>query len=97
MALTPLGEALHALGAEGIVILGSGATTHRLQAFGSYAWDAEPPEQVQQFEAWLTTALAQGQVDPLLNYRRVAPFAQFNHPSEDHLLPLFISLTGARS
>lgn len=87
-----IGEALQPLRQEGVLILGSGATTHRLQAFGTYAWDAEPPEQVQQFETWLTMALAQGQVDQLLNYRRVAPCAQFNHPSEEHLLPLFVAL-----
>jgi len=28
----------------------------------------------------------------LLNYRQLAPYARQNHPSEEHLLPLFVAM-----
>ena len=30
-------------------------------------------------------------LDALLDYRRLAPNAQLNHPTEEHLLPLFFA------
>jgi 4,5-DOPA dioxygenase extradiol len=37
-------------------------------------------------------ALADGRTCDLLAYRRLAPNAQRNHPTEEHLLPLFVAL-----
>jgi 4,5-DOPA dioxygenase extradiol len=33
--------------------------------------------------------------DDLLAYRRLAPFAERNHPTEEHLLPLFVAMGAA--
>ena len=87
-----LGRVLAALRQEGILILASGTTTHSLRTFGQYAFDAAPPNWVQQFDRWLAEAIAQNDTDTLLNYRRQAPYATQNHPSEEHLLPLFVAL-----
>ncbi len=33
-----------------------------------------------------------GALEELLDYRRLAPFAQTAHPTDEHLLPLFVAL-----
>ena len=40
-------------------------------------------------------ALRKNQTSALLNYRRAAPFAVKNHPTEEHLLPLYAALGAA--
>lgn len=87
-----LGQAIAPLRQEGVLILASGTTTHNLMAFGGYPFDALPPDWVQAFDRWLAEAISSNEVDALLNYRRQAPYATKNHPTEDHLLPLFVAL-----
>lgn len=87
-----LGRALAALRQEGVLILASGTTTHNLRTFGAYPFDATPPDWVQQFDQWLKAAITHNDIDALLDYRRQAPYALKNHPSEEHLLPLFVAL-----
>lgn len=87
-----LGRALDRLRQEGVLILTSGTTTHNLRAFGAYPFDAAPPDWVKQFDDWLETAIVQNDIDALLNYRKQAPYATQNHPSDEHLLPLFVGL-----
>ena len=40
----------------------------------------------------MAAALRDNRVDDLLNYRRLAPEAAHNHPTEEHLLPLYVAL-----
>ena len=92
-----LGKALRPLADEGVLILASGSFTHDLR---SVAWRGpnEEPAWVREFADWLIKALAEGRTDDLVNYRRLAPHAARNHPTEEHLLPLFVALgagTGA--
>lgn len=87
-----LGRALAPLRQQGTLILASGSTTHNLRVFGDYTFDAPPPDWVQQFDAWLAEAIARNDMEILLDYRKQAPYAAQNHPSEDHLLPLFVAL-----
>lgn len=86
-----LGQALQPLRQEGVLIFASGAATHNLGAFDS-RYDADPPAWVQMFDEWLANAIVQGNKDALLNYRQLAPYAIENHPTEEHLLPLFVAL-----
>jgi 4,5-DOPA dioxygenase extradiol len=55
-----------------------------------------PPEAaydwVTQFTDWLSNAVTGNQVEELLNYRQLAPHALDNHPTEEHLLPLFVAM-----
>lgn len=92
-----LGQALRPLREEGVLILGSGSVTHNLEAFfkGSFDHDASVPDWVDAFSDWLAEALDQGRTEDLLDYRRKGPFAVENHPSEDHILPLFVALGAA--
>lgn len=55
------------------------------------------PEWVTEFADWFDAALKEGRTCDLLAYRRLAPHAQRNHPTEEHLLPLFVALGAAGS
>jgi 4,5-DOPA dioxygenase extradiol len=89
-----LGRALAPLREEGVLIVGSGSFTHDLSQFRLYreAVGHPEPEWVSTFADWFDNALKQGRIDDLLAYRRLAPFAARNHPSEEHLLPLYVAL-----
>lgn len=89
-----LGEALRPLAEEGVLILGSGSLTHDLRSV-SWRGPNEEPEWVRSFGDWVNTALAEGRVDDLVNYRALAPNAARNHPTEEHFLPLFVALGAA--
>ncbi len=84
-----LGEALRPLRDEGVLIIGSGSATHNLREFRSHGYDSPPPDWVSAFNDWLSGAIGAGRTADLLDYRRLAPEAVRNHPTEEHLLPLF--------
>jgi len=90
-----LGGALRPLRDEGVLILGSGSVTHNLREFGRHDDAGAPPDWVGGFNDWLVEHLAAGDRKPLLDYRRQAPHAARNHPTEEHLLPLFAALGAA--
>jgi 4,5-DOPA dioxygenase extradiol len=90
-----VGQALAALPAEGVLVIGSGSFTHDLRRLRRDApGTAESPD-VTEFSAWMHTALIERRVDDLLNYRRLAPFAAMEHPTEEHLLPIYVALGAA--
>jgi 4,5-DOPA dioxygenase extradiol len=89
-----LGQALETLRREGVLIIGSGSVTHNLNAF-SAEYDATPPQWVEQFDEWLGETIAQQDWQRLMQYRQLAPYAQENHRTEEHLLPLFVALGAA--
>lgn len=89
-----LGEALRPLTEEGVLILGSGSLTHDLRSV-SWRGPNDEPDWVKSFGDWVNTALAEGRIDDLVNYRRLAPNAARNHPTEEHFLPLFVALGAA--
>jgi 4,5-DOPA dioxygenase extradiol len=86
-----LGELLRPLRDEGVLILASGAATHNLREFGRRERDAAPPAYVVAFTEWLSEAVARGRRDDLLDYRARASDAARNHPTDEHLLPLFVA------
>jgi 4,5-DOPA dioxygenase extradiol len=92
-----IGEALRPLRDDGTLVMGSGSVTHNLEAFfrEGYGRDAAVPDWVAAFADWLAAALEEGRVGDLLAYRDLAPHAVRNHPSEDHLLPLFVACGAA--
>lgn len=89
-----LGQLLAPLRDEGVLIVGSGSFTHDLSSFRQYyhALHAAAPAWVDQFADWMTAAISENRVDDLLAYRDRAPQAARNHPTEEHLLPLFVAL-----
>jgi len=86
-----LGQALRSLTEDGVMILGSGSFTHDLRSV-DWRGPNEAPGWVTEFAGWVNAALAEGRIDDLLNYRRLAPHAARNHPTEEHFLPLFVAL-----
>lgn len=87
-----LGKALQPLREQGVLIMGSGSITHNLAEIMGRRADEPVPRWVSDFEDWVAEALADGHVSALLDYRRLAPSAVRNHPTEEHLLPLFVAL-----
>lgn len=83
-----VGRALAPLRSEGVLIIGSGSFTHDLSEFCGHNPNDPAPNWVNSFANWFDAALAKGQIDDLIDYRRRAPFATKNHPTEEHLLPL---------
>lgn len=87
-----VGRALAPLRDEGVLIVGSGSTTHNLAEFRGQAVDTPPPDWVSAFADWTYTMLSEGRTDDLLDYRTKAPQAVRNHPTEEHFLPLITAL-----
>jgi 4,5-DOPA dioxygenase extradiol len=86
-----VGRALSPL-REDVLIVGSGSFTHDLGRFRGQPLDAPPPPDTTAFAEWIDQALVEGRREDLLAYRERAPFARANHPTEEHLLPLFTAL-----
>ena len=91
-----VGRALKALREEGVLIIGSGSFTHNLnEYFHGSAGTGGEPEWVTAFADWFGRALSENRVDDLVRYREIAPYAEKNHPTEEHLLPLYVALGAA--
>lgn len=86
-----LGRALAPLREQGVLVIGSGGFTHDLSRFRGQPIDSPAPQDVDAFANWMTDGLLQDRTCDLVTYRRLAPFAAANHPSEEHLLPLFVA------
>ncbi|KAK9291460.1 hypothetical protein L1049_020113 [Liquidambar formosana] len=88
-----LGKALAPLKEEGVLIIGSGSTTHNLRSLsadnGSVAsWASE-------FDTWLKEALLNGRYEDVNQYEEKAPYAKMAHPWPDHFYPLHVAMGAA--
>jgi 4,5-DOPA dioxygenase extradiol len=90
-----IGEALRPLRDEGVLIVASGSATHNLREFRANASGSEPVSWALQFGEWLASTLEQGRTSDLLAYRERAPEAVRNHPTDEHLLPVFVAAGAA--
>jgi 4,5-DOPA dioxygenase extradiol len=94
-----LGRALSPLRGEGVLLIGSGHITHNLRAvFAAMRFGISNPEmeeKVGQFTAWMAKALESDHPESALDWKTEAPFALENHPSDEHLLPIFFALGAA--
>lgn len=90
-----MGKALRKLREDGVLIIGSGSLTHNLYSFRGASIDAKVPTWVSDFGGWMHARLQTNQREALLDYRAQAPFAVRNHPTEEHLLPLFVAMGAA--
>lgn len=87
-----LGKALQPLRDEGILILASGSATHNLRDYFGRSVDSQPPEYVKEFADWLKHAVTEGATAELVDYASKGPHALGNHPTPEHLLPLFVAM-----
>ena len=90
-----LGEALAPLLADDVLLLASGGLTHNLREFRPGADGLPPPDYVLEFQDWFYQRIQAGDIDALLDYRQRAPGAVRAHPTEEHLLPIFVALGAA--
>ena len=94
-----LGQALSSFPARNIAVIATGNITHNLPALFSKGrdpkFDANIKSYVESFLAWVDTQLESNHLENLLNYRKNAPFAEENHPTDEHLLPIFVALGAA--
>lgn len=91
-----VGRALAPLRRKGLLVVASGNLTHNLRDyFEAGPEHAEPPAYVRRFADWMHGQLLAGDTAALLDYRMQAPDARRAHPSEEHLLPLFVALGAA--
>ncbi|MGH8702913.1 MAG: DODA-type extradiol aromatic ring-opening family dioxygenase [Burkholderiales bacterium] len=87
-----LGEALQPLRDEGVLIFASGGATHNLRELSYQRGNPVPQPWVVEFNEWLADAVLSGRRDDLIGYRERAPHAVRNHPTDEHLIPLFVAL-----
>jgi len=91
--LFAIGRKLSELRDQGVLIVGSGFSTHNLREMDWHAGpDGHPPSWSVEFDDWLNRTLAAGDIDSLLDFERSAPAAHIAHPRTEHFAPLFVTL-----
>jgi len=90
--LYQLGVALKELREQGIMIVTTGLATHNLSELARLG---EPQYWAVEFIDWLQQKVQEKNMDALFNYRSQAPFAEKSHPTDEHLMPLYIALGAA--
>jgi 4,5-DOPA dioxygenase extradiol len=94
--LLEVGRRLAPLRDQGVLIIGSGFTTHNLDeidpAGGRFA---APPQWSVDFDDWARQTVAACDVDALLTFERTAPAVRLAHPGTEHFAPLFVALGAA--
>jgi 4,5-DOPA dioxygenase extradiol len=96
--LLDLGRRLSPLRDEGVLVVGSGFTTHGLPFLSREHWRspaAPPPGWSVEFDLWAQEALAAGDVESLAAFRDRAPGMPYAHPTIEHFAPLFVALGAA--
>ncbi len=91
-----IGRALASLREENILVIGSGSFSHNLGEIftsrGMAPVDAPAKDWMLAFRDWMDEKIEANDTDALLHYRTEAPFAERNHPTDEHLLPLYVAI-----
>lgn len=96
--LLSLGRRLQPLRDEGVLIVGSGFTTHGLPFLTPKHWRspaAPPPGWSEEFDQWARETLAAGDIETLAAFRDRAPGMPYAHPTIEHFAPMFVTLGAA--
>ena len=88
---TRVGHALASLREHGVLLIGSGSITHNLRELDWHAGTESVEPWAQAFRDWMIEKLAANDETALHDYRQQAPNAVRNHPSDEHLLPLYFA------
>ena len=86
-----VGQALSSLRQHGVLLIGSGSITHNLRELDWHAGPESVEPWAQAFRDWMVEKLAANDEAALNDYRQRAPNAVRNHPSDEHLLPLYFA------
>jgi 4,5-DOPA dioxygenase extradiol len=77
-------------------VVASGNITHNSRDWQiAAATGGQTPAYAPRFAEWVHTQLQANALDTLLNYRQHSAEGRQAHPSEDHLMPLFVALGAA--
>jgi 4,5-DOPA dioxygenase extradiol len=91
--LFEVGRTLAPLRDEGVLIMGSGFTTHNLRGLNmGLPADHQPPSWSAEFDNWVREAMAAHDFDALIDFERKGPASHLAHPRTEHFAPLFVSL-----
>ncbi len=90
--LLHLGERLRPLRDDGVLLIGSGFTTHGLPFLDDPSPRATPPGWSVEFDAWAAERFSAGDLDGLIDFRNKAPGMPYAHPTIEHFAPLFVAL-----
>jgi 4,5-DOPA dioxygenase extradiol len=88
---TRVGQALAGLREQGVLLIGSGSITHNLRELDWHAGPESVEPWARVFRDWMVEKLETLDEVALHDYRRQAPNAVRNHPSDEHLLPLYFA------
>ncbi|VVP46933.1 DODA-type extradiol aromatic ring-opening family dioxygenase [Pseudomonas fluorescens] len=88
---TRVGHALASLREQGVLLIGSGSITHNLRELDWHAGPESVEPWAKSFRDWMIEKLAANDEAALHDYRQQAPNAVRNHPSDEHLLPLYFA------
>jgi 4,5-DOPA dioxygenase extradiol len=88
---TRVGHALASLREQGVLLIGSGSITHNLRELDWHAGPESVEPWATSFRDWMIEKLAANDEAALHDYRQQAPNAVRNHPSDEHLLPLYFA------
>lgn len=88
---TRVGHALASLREHGVLLIGSGSITHNLRELDWHAGPESVEPWAKSFRDWMIEKLAANDEAALHDYRQQAPNAVRNHPSDEHLLPLYFA------
>ncbi|WP_341705209.1 class III extradiol ring-cleavage dioxygenase [Ferrovibrio sp.] len=89
-----LGRALRGLRDDGVLVFATGSLTHNLRLL-DWADSGAVFPWAQDFADWMQEKLAARDDAALLDYRAQAPHAVQAHPTDEHLLPLYVALGAA--
>lgn len=91
-----IGQALAPLRDEQSLLIGSGSITHNLAELNWGETPTNPPDWTTTFRNWVVHQLNSDDFNAVLNWQH-APFVRQNHPTLEHLAPLFFAMgTGTR-
>ncbi len=88
---TRVGHALASLREHGVLLIGSGSITHNLRELDWHAGPESVEPWARAFRDWMIEKLEANDEAALHDYRQQAPNAVRNHPSDEHLLPLYFA------
>lgn len=88
---TRVGHALASLREHGVLLIGSGSITHNLRELDWHAGPESVEPWAKVFRDWMIEKLAANDEAALHDYREQAPNAVRNHPTDEHLLPLYFA------
>lgn len=90
-----IGQVLSILRQEQILLCGSGSITHNLAELSWHPASVETPIWAREFKNYVVQQLTQGQYHDVLDIENL-PFLQKNHPTLEHLAPLFFAMGTGR-